>query len=49
MNWLLHTRDGKCFAHSAIWNDPANDVSRKKMAEVLSAAAQLLTEPVKKD
>jgi acetyl esterase/lipase len=44
-NWLLHTRDGKHFALSAIWNCPAKDaVSRAKLAPLLSATADFLLE-----
>ena len=48
MNWLLHTREGKHFALSVIWNNPAKGVvSRGELGPLAAAAADLLLEPRK--
>jgi beta-lactamase class A len=49
LNWLLHAGDGKRYSLSAIWNNPAKEVDRGDLAGVLSAAANLLAEPTKKN
>ena len=48
MNWLLHARDGRHYALSAIWNDPRSDVDLPRLAGLLSAAAALSVKPAKR-
>jgi hypothetical protein len=49
LNWLLHARDGKHYALSAIWNNKAKRVDRAELLAMMKAAARLLVEPPKKD
>jgi beta-lactamase class A len=49
LNWLLHARDGKHYAQSAIWNNKAKRVDRAELLAMMKAAARLLVEPAKKD
>lgn len=42
LNWLLHTRDGKRYSLSAIWNNPAKNVDVAQLAGIISAAPKLL-------
>ncbi|HKD38121.1 MAG TPA: serine hydrolase [Pirellulales bacterium] len=49
LNWLLHARDGKHYALSAIWNNKVHRVDRAELLAMMKAAARLLVEPEKKD
>jgi beta-lactamase class A len=49
LNWLLHARDGKHYAQSAIWNNKVKRVDRAELLAIMKAAARLLVEPAKKD
>ena len=49
LNWLLHARDGKHYALSAIWNNKAKRVDRAELLGLMKAAAGLLVEPAKKN
>ena len=42
MNWLLHARDGRHVALSAIWNNKAQDVDLGEFMGLMSAAGDLL-------
>jgi beta-lactamase class A len=42
MNWLLHARDGRHYAMSAIWNNPHDAVDLETLVGLMSAAGDLL-------
>jgi beta-lactamase class A len=43
MSWLLHTKDGRHFAMSAIWNNPREAVDLEKFVGLMSAAGDLVS------
>lgn len=49
LNWLLHARDGKHYALSAIWNNKAKRVDRAELLGLMKAASRLLVEPPQKN
>jgi beta-lactamase class A len=47
LDWLLHARNGKHYALSAIWNNKVKSVSRAELLALMNAAAGLLEDPTK--
>jgi len=45
MSWLLHARDGRHYAMSAIWNDTAKGVDLGELVGLMSAAGELIASP----